>query len=149
MAKQDAKQDTKQSKTPPVAAKVPEEAVGEATIETKQPSGETTVQTVPASQAKQEVTPAVNWNSSPTAEKPRRAKRQTREQRKRSREEQIERRKAIAAAPRAVPTPGPEETRTIEITLPARMWERFDRQMQRSNQDAAAYIRRLLAPQLR
>lgn len=142
-----AKQDAKQSKTPPVAAKVPEEAVGQVTVETEQPTGETTVQAVPASQVK--VDPKVNWNSAPTVEKPPRATRQTREQRQRSRQEQIERRKAIAAAPRTVPAPGPEETRTIEITLPARMWERFDRQMQRSNQDAAAYIRRLLAPQLR
>lgn len=132
-----AKQDKAKQDKPIEAATVPPDAVGQVTVETKQPTGETTVQTVPASAAKQEVTPTP------------RAARQTREQRQRSRQEQIERRKAIAAAPRTVPAPGPEETRTIEITLPAHMWQRFDRQMQRSNQDAAAYIRRLLAPQLR
>jgi hypothetical protein len=44
--------------------KVPADAVGSVTVETRQPGGGVDVKTVPASKGKKgNVTPAVNWNS--------------------------------------------------------------------------------------
>lgn len=139
--------------TPPVIppAAVPPSAVGQVTVETTQPSGETQVATVPASQVRAD--PKVNWNSL-TGETPRPAKpaRTTkRAQRQAIQTQRIERRQELRSA-RPAPTPRPEpqdETRTVELTLPESTWQRFDKHLARSRQDAAAFLRRILASQFR
>lgn len=97
-----------------------------------------------------EVDPKVNRNSltgeSSPAKAPKRATRQSRDQRQRSREASRATRQATPVAVRPVSV---DETRTIELTLPTRLWERFDKHLERSRQDASAFLRRTLAPYLR
>jgi hypothetical protein len=131
------------------AARVPESAVGRVTVETTQPTGETEVQTAPASRIREQ-----------QATEPRRATRQTRDQRQRNRQEaqrqRAERRQQASTqtseerrAERQAQREANLEERTIKLSLPAHSWEALDRRIERTGQDESAYFRRLLGPLLR
>ena len=123
-----------------IKATVPPAAVGQVTVETKEPDGDVTVQTVPAAQVKAEATPRP---------------RPTRDARQRARQAaQAERQ----ARQKDAPTPRPQlaatqaqatEERSITLALTPRQWARLDAAVARSNQKMGDYLRRMLAPLLR
>lgn len=113
--------------------------------------GQVTVENMTAGDAKAD--PKVNWNSLSEGDAPApRPKRTTRDQRQRGRHKaQAERAERRQQAPAKAPQPAlvAEETRTITVTLPARVWAHWDKHLERTRQDHSAFLRRALLPQLR